>query len=305
LLVGAREHFEAAPETDGFLQAPGYLRPSKKLLVDMFVTKGTLAQALETANQLFLGLDDRGYEVTFAPHREHFQRPPVNERANPVGQHMSFRTWSPHRPTIVSVGTVAIGLTFFELSEEVPCRYVAGKLVRVSDIAIGKRNRRVSEHTSMHQMPSGRLCLRATSPYRRVEWEKRWTETEPGGLVAKVSHIIGELRTAAGTIAKQVEEAERVAAIERERWLAEVERQEREEAERRRIEAIKSAERKRAQDVVDSREELLAIVASWDFSKRLERFFAEVDERSVALTDAEQSALEACVFRPTWAAVPA
>ena len=48
LIRGAREHFDAARERDE------YLRPSKKLLVDLVVSKGTLARALEVANELFL-----------------------------------------------------------------------------------------------------------------------------------------------------------------------------------------------------------------------------------------------------------
>jgi hypothetical protein len=64
LIRGAREHFDVARERDD------YLRPSKKLLVDLVVWKKTLPHALEVANELFLLLEDRGHPVSLAPPNE-------------------------------------------------------------------------------------------------------------------------------------------------------------------------------------------------------------------------------------------
>jgi hypothetical protein len=96
------------------------LRPAKKRLVDAFVTKGTLDRALDAAKR---------HRVTLAPFNEHLQRPVVDERAEGGRERYSYGTWAPDRPTIVYVGTVAIGLTIFELSEEVDVRHVDGKYV--------------------------------------------------------------------------------------------------------------------------------------------------------------------------------
>ena len=41
--------------------------------------------------------------------------------------------WSPWRCTVVYIGTVAIGLTIIEMSEEVEVRYVNGKYIREQD----------------------------------------------------------------------------------------------------------------------------------------------------------------------------
>ena len=45
-----------------------------------------------------------------------------------------IRRWSPGRPTVVYMGTLAIGLTLFELSEEVELCHVDGKSVRIRDL---------------------------------------------------------------------------------------------------------------------------------------------------------------------------
>jgi hypothetical protein len=76
LLAGAKEHFEGAKASDS-----GYLRPLKRRLVDVFVTKATLDHALDVANLLFLALEDRGHRVTFAPLDQHLRRPEVEERS--------------------------------------------------------------------------------------------------------------------------------------------------------------------------------------------------------------------------------
>lgn len=68
--------------------------------------------------------------MTFAPFDQHLQRPEVDERSEGGQQRYSHGRWGPDRATVVYVGTVAIGLTLFELSEEVEVRYVDGKYVR-------------------------------------------------------------------------------------------------------------------------------------------------------------------------------
>src|SRR5579884_879533 len=62
ILIGAREHFDAARELDG-----GYLRPAKRRILDLFVSKESLDRALGLANSLFLALEDGGHRVAFAP----------------------------------------------------------------------------------------------------------------------------------------------------------------------------------------------------------------------------------------------
>ena len=96
-----------------------YLKPSKRLLVDLAISKTGLEKALSFANQLFTALEDYGYRVTFAPAHEHFQRAPIDEREKPSKNSNYNNLWRPARITVVYIGTVAIGLTIFEMSEEV------------------------------------------------------------------------------------------------------------------------------------------------------------------------------------------
>lgn len=63
----------------------GYLKPAKRLLVDLAVSSGALDKALLFANQLFMALEAKGYRVVFAPLSEHFRREEVDEREKPTG----------------------------------------------------------------------------------------------------------------------------------------------------------------------------------------------------------------------------
>jgi hypothetical protein len=113
LLLGAVEHFHAAQELDS-----GYLRPRKRLLVDVFTSPATVDRALALANELFLACEDRSHRVTYAPLDGTYQRTSVDERAAGGRDRGYNPTWHPLRPTVVFIGTVAIGLTVLELSEE-------------------------------------------------------------------------------------------------------------------------------------------------------------------------------------------
>jgi hypothetical protein len=275
LLVGAHEHFQAARVSDS-----GYLRPTKRRLVDVFATKATLDRALDLANALFLALEDRGHRVTFAPLDQHLQRPVVDERSE-GGRERYYGTWTPDRPTVVYVGTVAIGLTIFELSEAVDVRYVDGKYVPVAQLPAPKRRAAPAyEWTSKHDMPSGRLCLRASSPYAYARWEKQWREAKGGDLSSKIPHIVRELEPEAATIARLVAEGERQAEIRRREWEAEHERWQREEAERRRVQHTK-----------ESREQLFAIIQAWGLAKQVEGFFEDAERRAAGLPEQEREAL--------------
>ncbi len=277
LLVDARGHFESAKESD-----IGYLRPLKKRLVDMFVTKATLDHALDVANVLFLALEDRGHRVTFAPLDQHLRRPEVDERSDGGQQRYGFGLWGPDRPTVVYVGTVAIGITLFELSEEGEARYVGGKYIRVTDLTPSVPRRRSSPPSNVwthkRDMPSGRLCLRASSPYARTSWERQWRETNGSDLLSKTPQIVRELEAEATTIAALVAEAERQAEIQRQQWEAQQAKWRAEEVERRRVQNIK-----------ESREQLFAIIEAWGVAQQIEAFFEDAGRRAAQLAENEKN----------------
>ena len=249
----------------------GYLKPAKKLLVDRAVTKTGLEKALAFANEFFLALEARGHRVVIAPSSEQFHRAKVDERENPEKGHHHNDLWSPMRCTVTYIGTVAIGLTVIEMSEEVEARYVKGEYVRLTDYVPKRRGRYAQDYgwTSTRDFPTGRLCLQAYSPYPRADWSQQWRETPARNLSGRIPAIVRELEKATVEIARLVEEGERQAELERLRWEAQKEQWRREEEARRAAKALK-----------DSKEELLEIIDAWAAAKRLEEFFADAERRA-------------------------
>jgi hypothetical protein len=278
LVEGAKGFFEAGRYT----HETGYLKPDKKLLVDLVVTKPGLDKALTFANQLFSLFEEHGYRVVLEPKGEHFHRAAVDEHEVPRknrGDHYYNNLWSPWRCTVVYVGTVAIGLTIIEMAEEVEVRYVNGKYIREQDYVPPKRSRYGYEHTwtTKKDFSTGRLCLQAYAPYPRANWATRWQETEKRDLGSQIKTIVKELERAAVDIARLVEEGERQAEIEHQKWEAQQEIWRREEAARYAVEARK-----------ESREELLQIIDRWGRANRIEQFFRDAEQRATGLSDAER-----------------
>lgn len=275
LVSGAKPLFET-----GRLSWHGkYLKPAKKLLVDLAVTQTGLDKAIAFANELFLALEARDHRVVIAPNAELFHHADVDERENPGRGHHHNNLWSPMRCTVVYIGTVAIGLTVIEMSEEAEARYMNGEYVRLTDYVPKRRGRYAQDHcwTSTHDFPTGRLCLQAYSPYPRTNWTQQWRETPSRDLSGRIPAIVRELEKATVEIARLVEEGERQAEIERQRWEAQREQWRREEEARRAAKALK-----------DSKEELLQVIDTWAEAKRLEAFFADAERRAQDLPDEER-----------------
>ena len=274
LINGAKEHFEA-----GRLSYEGdYLKPAKKLLVDLAVTKTGLDKALAFANKLFLLFEEYGHRVVIAPNGEYFHRAEVDEREKPMKNRGYNNLWSPWRCTVVYIGTVAIGLTIIEMSEEVEVRYVNGKYIREQDYIPPKRKYAFDHSwTTQKTFPTGKLCLQAYSPYSRAKWTNRWQETKNRDLDGQIKAIVKELEQATVNIARLVEEGERQAEIERQQWEIQQEKWRKEEAARRAAEALKK-----------SRVELFQIIQGWAESNRIEKFFQDAERRAVNLSDSER-----------------
>jgi hypothetical protein len=121
-------------------------------------------------------------------------------------------------------------------------------------------------------MPSGRLAIRDYCPYGRVDWEKRWIENSKGEISGQFKTIIKTVADAVPTITTLREEARKQAEIEHERWQAQWKEYEKRDAERRRAEALKQ-----------SREQLIAIVQDWSFVRSFESFFDDAQQRASSL----------------------
>lgn len=276
LLQGVQEHFEAGRESD-----EGYLKPAKKLLPDLVVSKNTLPRALEIANDLFCLLENQGCQVTLGPRDQSLTRSDIEERERGGGERHYSRLWSPARPTVVFIGTLAIGLTLFEMTEEVEVRWKDGKYVRVTELPVPKHKRYAQyDWTHKQAMTSGRICLQAYSPYYKANWQKQWRETKQGDLPGKLASIVREFKREAPAIAKLVEMAEQQIQLERQRWEEMQQQWRLEEAERRHAQAIKT-----------SREDLFSIIAAWAQAKQIEDFFKDAELRAADLSDNHQAAI--------------
>lgn len=187
LVVGAMELFCAGRESDS-----GFLKPSKKLLIDLVVSKGALPRALQIANDLFLLLEERGHRVMIAPQHQHFQRCAVDEREKPSGKRGYVDLWAPIRQTIAYIGTVAVGVTIFEISEEVEVRWVNGKFIPVRELELprGSRHSPSSSWTTKKDLPSGRLCIQVYSPYHRTKWMRQWREEKAATLTTRSGRLL-------------------------------------------------------------------------------------------------------------------
>jgi len=259
-----------------------YLKPAKKLLVDLAVTRTGLDSALDFANQLFLAFEAHEHRVVIAPTHETFRRAEVDEREKPKEGERASDLWSPLRCTVVYVGTVAFGLTVIEVTERAEARYRNGDYVRLSEYP-RKRTpgyRFEDAWTISKNFPTGRLCLQVYSPYPRTEWLQQWRETPARPLFGQIPRIVRQLEAATGTIARLVEEGERQAELERQRWQIQREKWRREAEVRRAAEALKA-----------SRDELNEIIEAWAEEKRIEHFFADAERRLAVLADEDMDRL--------------
>jgi hypothetical protein len=143
-----------------------HLRPYKKLLVDVTASAAALDKALGFANDLFNALESAGYRVLISSRVEGFTRPHIDDHELPKiprNEHSYDynRLWSPQRPTVVYVSSVAFGLAVIEMSESVVLRYVNGKYIRESDYKPPKTSARYIDHswTTTKDIPCGRLRL--------------------------------------------------------------------------------------------------------------------------------------------------
>ena len=278
LLTAIGEYFDGARVGYGV-----YLKPYKRLLVDVFVTKATVTRALDVANELFLTLEDHGYRVVLAPKDQYCRRPEqLDYREQGRGQNYGLESWRPARPTVVFVGGLAFGMTLYEMTEYVDAHVVNGKWVRVSETpASGRRSHRPSDAYKT-ALPSGRLALRVWCASGWVSWEQHWRESRPEELPSKFHAIRRALEEAVPTLERAIGDAQLKAAEDWKIWEAKRHEEERRAAERRKAEAVEA-----------SRAELLEIVDRWALAQNMESFFTDAEVRAQALdANSQQSVLQ-------------
>ena len=277
ILAGVKGILEGAKEADD------YLKPTKRFMVDILVSKALANAAVETAEALFQAFESRSHSVRFAQSTMQFSRLDFDEREVPPGVYPSWPSrWRPDRATVVHIGSVAIGLTLGEMTEALEGAYVKNKFVPMSDVADLRGGARIaaSSWISKKDVPSGRLRLRAYSPYHDTVWSQSWDEKSPGDLKKRLPEIMKQLERSTEQIAVLVEEA-RVRAEKQERQWQEQQRQWDRQAQ----------ERRRAERRERSLKDLGDVFAEWERQHRLDGFFREMTARAAELSEADRLAL--------------
>lgn len=118
-------------------------------------------------------------------------------------------------------------------------------------------------------MPTGRLCLQAYSPYYGVEWVHRWIEESPGDLVKKIPNILKLMIDESPALAQKVEKERERSEHERQQWEVEWQESRQRDEEKRRLKAIQ-----------DSRNQLETVLQNWAKVNSIQAFFDDI-ERSL------------------------
>ena len=276
LLLDIEEHFKKVRESEN-----GYLRPTKRSMADLIVSRTGIAHAVGFANQFYLALMKEGLAVALSDPATHMNRESVDHREKASTSYIHPSLWQPQRPTLVYIGTIVFGLTIYEISEYVEVKYVDKEYVRLSSLPTNQRRSPYRNDWVMStDMPTGRLCLQVYSPYYRADWIHRWIEDRPGDLVSKIPSIVKFLIAEAPGLAKKVEVERERAELERQKHQLQMAEWQRKEEEKRRLKAIQ-----------DSREQLEAVIQTWAKVNSIQAFFDDIERSAHRLGDDERNVI--------------
>jgi hypothetical protein len=274
--LSIEEHFKTVRESDN-----GYLRPTKRSMADLIVSRAGLAHTVDFANQLYLALMKKGLSVALADPATHMNRESVDHREKASTRYIYPALWHPQRPTVVYIGTVAFGLTIYEISEYVQVKHLDKQYVRLSSLPASQRRSPYPDGWVMSaDMPSGRLCLQVYSPYYGAEWVHRWGEDKPGDLVSKIPGIVKLLIAEAPVLANKVEVERERREREWQKHKLEMEERQRQEEERRRLKVIQ-----------DSRDRLETVIQTWAKVNSIQTFFDDIERSAQKLGYEEQKVI--------------
>ena len=278
MISGARHHFESGRPVDKH----SHLKPHKRLLVDVNASASGLERALAFANDLFNAFESKGHRVVMAPPGEELWGISADEReavGQPKDRWSARRLWSPQRPTVVYIGSVAIGLAIVEMSENITVRYIDGGYIPERDYVAPKRGENRYSFTTTKDMPSGRLRLIAYSPYHNVFWTNQWQEAGSASLASKIPGLVRAVEDMAPELVTRIEAARLRAEIAHKKWLAEMEARDRAE-DKKRIEQSK----------VDSAAQLDKVIEHWTRAMSIRRFFDAVETQLAGLLESDAQA---------------
>ena len=278
LISGARHHFESGRPVDKH----SHLKPHKRLLVDVNASASGLEKALAFANDLFNAFESKGHRVVMAPPDEELWSISADEReavGQPKERWSARRLWSPQRPTVVYIGSVAIGLAIVEMSENIAMRYIDGGYIPERDYVPPRRGENRYSFTTTKDIPSGRLRLIAYSPCHSVFWTNQWQETGSASLASKIPGLVRAVEDMARELVTRIEDARLRAEMAHKTWLADMEARDRAE-DKKRIEQSK----------VDSAARLDKVIEHWSRAMGIRRFFDAVEAQLGGLPESDAQA---------------
>lgn len=176
-----------------------------------------------------------------------------------------------------------IGLTIFEISDEVEVGYLNGEYIPIAQYVQHPKVKNKSVHTwtTKKDIPSGRLCIQAYSTYPGTKWLKQWRESKPGEFSKTLKSIVTELCNSVGEISHATQIAKQEAEERQRQWDIQREKDRRE-----------AEEKRQAKNLKDSQDELFSIIENWAEAKRIDEFFKDAHLRAKDLPDDERQAVE-------------
>ena len=259
-----------------------YLKPAKRNLLDLVVTTATLDSALTLANALFLAFERKGHRVILAAQNEFISRAEVDTRDLPTKQALFNNLWSPGRKTVLYVNGNPIGLTIFEITDATPMRYNGnGKYIKETNFVAPKGIHTDHLHwKSVHEIPSGRLCLQIYTSNFDIKWSRQWKERRPGDFLKKTAALSKEVMACEGDVAQAIKTGKEHADAERVRL----------DAEQEKWRAV-ALERKRTKVIQESRDELESLLVRAEKWERLDRFLATLTKTNDDASEASKARL--------------
>ena len=278
LVREAHEHFKSVRDS----RRP-YLKPYKKLTIDLIVSKDTLERGLSITSQFYLLLEEFGHHVRIAPNDQRIYRAEVDERENTKPLRHYSDLWSPYRSTVVYIQDVVIGLTVFEISEQIEVGYLNGEYIPIAQYLLHPKVKNKSVHTwtTKQNTPSGRLCIQAYSTHPGTKWLKHWRESKPGEFSKTLKSIVSELCNSVDEISQVIQIAKQEAEERQRKWDIQREK-----------DRLEAEEKRQAKNLKDSQDELFSIIKNWAEAKRIDEFFKDAQFRANDLLDDDRQVVE-------------
>jgi hypothetical protein len=199
----ATNHFNSAESG-----ADGYLRPRKKLLLDITTSRDGLPRCLRFASDLFHNLETKGHRPLIAPAFDELIRVEIRRGDTQGGWDAADLPWSPLRPTVAYVFGVPIGLAVVETCETKKLRYIGdGRFVPQKEYSPDRYPG--PSWPVEKQQPTGKIKLVCYSPFIGIHWLQEWIETPGSTLGSNIEKIITVLEGRAMTLVTELEIAGR------------------------------------------------------------------------------------------------